>query len=226
MKKTMFIVSALALSLMSSSVFASPAEKHVPTQEKFVVYNVYGLAVPVDNVKNIKYTDLQNIKDQKAMTAYLKAITKSEKAKLITSGGGMDLSGKDFALSVNKEIAYTKSIEMTSDAHDKSLTQTMTMKQDVFNEGFNMLMNSKEENGFIRTKINLNTNTLLSIQKGDVKQGEPDLLKTHSVKIDKSFIVKPNQVVKFDSPVYEREGKEYKDIYLIQQSFEQTAVKG
>jgi len=226
MKKTMFAVSAIALSLMSASVFAGPAEKSEAAQEKFVSYSFYGVAVPADNAKNIKYTDLQKIKDQKAMAAYLKDITKSENAKLITSGGGMDLSGKDLALSVNKEIPYTKSVTMKTDAADKTLTQTVTMKQDVFNEGVNLLMNSKEDNGFIRTKMNLNTNTLLLITKGDVKEGTPDSLDTHSVKIDTSFIVKPNQVVKFDSPVYEREGKEYKDIYFIQQSLGTTAVKG
>lgn len=214
MKKTIFVISAMAMGLMSMSASASVIEKVNPNQDKMIVSNVAGFAVPVDNVKNIKYTDLQSLNSKEEFNAYMKKISANENAKLIFYGSAANVNSKPSVLSMSRDVPYWKSVSHSLSADEES---TM-LRKSVFQDGISMVLNQKEDHGFIRTKMDFVNNSLLSIKKGNTQEGKPDLLDVHTTKIESSFITKPNQVIKFDTPVYQRDGKEYKDVYFVQQT--------
>lgn len=212
--KKIVLASLVSLTFISMSASAMVTEKVQPNQDKIIVSNISGFSVPADNFKNIKYTDLQELKNKEDMKKYMSKITKDENAKFIFSGSVANVGDKPSALSISRDIPYLKSVTHHVSGDGKTDTK---FERSVFQEGFNIVLKTKEDNGFIRTQMDFVNNSLFSIDKGDVKKGKPDLINMHTFKTESSFITRPNQVVKFDTPVYLRDGKKYRDVYFIQQ---------
>lgn len=219
MKKEYVMVmkkSIVALSVMLSGfVSLSASSADLPDKnEKVIYYNVIGIEVPVDKASNINDADLKNIHNEDKLFHYMKNFLDKNTGNVILFSQGKVVNNNSVIIENSNDIPYKEQVSVTSFEDGARLIEN---DMNVFKEGVKIVLNSQESNGLIQTKIDLTDSYVISKKSSANINPEPDYMNIQSINIRQNFIAQSGQVMRFNSFVVSKKGKDYENIYFIQQ---------
>lgn len=219
MKKEYVMVmkkSIVALSVMLSGfVSLSASSADLPDKnEKVIYYNVIGIEVPVDKASNINNADLKNIHNEDELFHYMKNFLDKNTGNVILFSQGKIVNSDPVVIENSNSVPYKENVSITSFEDGALITENQV---NVFKEGVKIVLTAQEKKGLINTKIELTDSNVVSTKRNEYSNTEPDYMNINSINVRQNFIAQSGQVMKFNSFVVSKEGKDYQNIYFIQE---------
>jgi len=211
MKKLIIALSVIFSGFVSFSALSADLSDK---SEKVIYYNVIGIEVPVDKASNINNTDLKNIQNDEELFHYMEDLLDKNTGNVILFSQGKIINNKPVVIENSNDIPYKEKVSITSFEDGSRLTENQV---NVFKEGVKIVLTAQEEKGLIKTKIDFTDSHVLSTKRSEYSNTEPDYMNIKSINMRQNFITQSGQVIKFNSFVVSKAGKDYQNIYFIQE---------